>query len=186
MPSPSESYVTLARILRPRGIKGEVSAEILTDFPERFLKLREVFLSAGDDQPRKARLRRAWFQGDRVILHFEGCDSMNDAEKFRNLEVQIPLSQRMPLEKGRYYVSDLAGCAVFEKSAPGAALGTVRDVQFGSGPPLLVVDTPRGELLIPLAEDICTLIDTAARRIEVVLPEGLLELNAGSSRRHPE
>ncbi len=168
--------MTLARILRPRGIKGEVSAQILTDFPERLLKLREVYLSSGQGEPRKARLRRAWLHGDRVIFHFEGCDSMNDAEKFRGLEVQLPLSERLPLEKGRYYVSDLVGCSVFERAAPETPLGVVREVEFGSGTPLLAVDTPSGELLIPLAEDICTLIDTAARRIEVVLPEGLRDL----------
>ena len=170
--------MTLARILRPRGIKGEVSAQILTDFPERLLKLREVFLSTGQGQPRKARLRHAWLHGDRIILHFEGCDSMNDAEKFRNLEVQLPLSQRAPLAKGQYYVSDLAGCSVFERANPSTPLGIVRDVEFAGAAPLLAVDTPRGELLIPLAEDICTLIDPANRRIEVLLPDGLLELNA--------
>lgn len=178
MPAPSDSYMTLARILRPRGIKGEVSAQILTDFPERLLKLREVFLSTGQGEPRKARLRRAWLHGDRIIFHFEGCDSMNDAEKFRNLEVQLPLSERTPLKKGQYYVSDLAGCSVFERANPGAPLGTVREVEFAGAAPLLAVDTPRGELLIPLAEEICTLIDPANRRIEVVLPEGLLDLNA--------
>jgi 16S rRNA processing protein RimM len=185
---PAEAYVTLARILRPRGIKGEVSAQILTDFPERLTKLREVFLYDGRDARYKAALRRCWLHGDRAIFHFEGCNSMNDAEKFRGLEVQLLLSERVPLEAGLFYVSDLVGCAVVE-SAPGKGahaeapggelLGTVRDVQFGSGTPLLVVDTPRGELLIPLAEDICTHIDTAARRIIVVLPEGLRELNLG-------
>lgn len=188
VPPPAEGYVTLARILRPRGIQGEVSAEILTDFPERLTKLREVFLYDGRSARRKAALRRCWLHGERAIFHFEGCNSMDDAEKYRGLEVQLPLSERAPLEAGRYYVSDLVGCEVVEMvpgtgaqaEAPGGEpLGTVRDVQFGSGTPLLVVDTPRGELLIPLAEDICTRIDTAARRITVVLPEGLRELNLG-------
>lgn len=181
MAAPAETYMTLARILRPRGIRGEVSAEILTDFPERLLRLREVYLSSGQGEPCKARLRRAWLHGGRVIFHFEGCDSMNDAEKFRGLEVQLPLSERLPLKKGRYYVSDLAGCAVFERGAGETLLGVVRDVQFGGGTPLLAVDTPRGELLIPLAEDICTRIDIVARRIEVDLPEGLQDLNSGTA-----
>ena len=80
---------------------------------------------------------------------------------------------------GSFYVSDLAGCDVFDTG--GETLGSVRDVQFTgeglAGTPILVVDSPRGELLIPLAQEICVRIDVAARRIEVALPEGLRELN---------
>jgi NAD(P)H-flavin reductase len=96
-------------------------------------------------------------------------------------EVQVPLEERAPLPAGQHYVSDLAGCEVWERRGSGAPverLGSVRDVEFpGGGTPLLVVDGPSGEILIPLAEDICVLIDPASRRIEVALPEGLRELN---------
>ena len=175
------SYVTLARILRPRGLKGEVAAEILTDFPERLAHLREVWLSEGVGPPRRIALRSCWLsqaRGGQVIFHFEGVDSITAAEPLRGLEVQVPLAERMPLPPGRYYVSDLIGCQIFESDL---RLGSVRDVQFTgedvSGTPLLVVETPQGELLIPLADEICTRIDIAARRIEVVLPEGLRDLN---------
>ncbi len=105
---------------------------------------------------------------------------MADAKKLVDLEVQIPLSERMVLPAGSFYVSDLLGCEVFERDG-GAAVGRVRDVQFPGedlkGTPLLEVETPRGELLVPLAQEICVAIDTSARRIEVALPEGLRELN---------
>ena len=97
--------------------------------------------------------------------------------------MQIPLAERVALPHGKYYVTDLMGCEVFECSGGPSAgtLGVVRDVQFTgeeiAGTPLLVVRTPQGELLIPLADEICQRIDIAARRIEVVLPEGLRELN---------
>lgn len=87
------------------------------------------------------------------------------------------------LPRGHYYVSDLAGCEVWERGAANK-LGTVRDVQFigeqVSGTPLLIVETGRGEMLVPLADEICPRVDTEARRIEVVLPEGLRELNPAS------
>jgi len=186
--SDASAYVSLARILRPRGVRGEVAAEILTDFPERLTALRNVFL-CGDSPPRPARVLRCWLspsRGGQAIFLFEGCDSVAAAEKLRGLEVQVPLAERVALPAGRYYVSDLIGCEVHERGAAGAgkaALGIVRDVQF-AGTPLLVVETPaesskarRGEILIPMAEEICTRIDTAARVIEVLLPEGLRELN---------
>ncbi len=173
---PGPAFVTLARILRPRGRAGEVAAEILTDFPERLTALREVWLTppTSGAAPRQAAVRRVWLHKDRAIFHFEGVDSIRDAETLRGFLVQIPHAERMELPDGKFYISDLAGCAVWQGSEH---LGAVRDVQLDTGTPLLVVETPRGELLIPLAEEICTRIDVTSRRIEVVLPEGLREMN---------
>ncbi len=177
----------MARILRPHGRRGEVACEILTDFPQRlkslkFAELRGVRPDGHINDARRVAIRSCWLsqsRGGQAIFHFEGSDSINDAEKLVGLEVQIPLSERVPLPAGSYYITDLAGCEVREKG--GAAIGTVRDVQIAgeniSGTPILVVDSPNGELLIPLALDICLRVDTAARVIEVVLPEGLRDLN---------
>lgn len=180
MPAESPARVTLARILRPRGTRGEVAAEILTDFPERLAKLHEVFLWDGTHEPRRAAVSKCWLstsRGGQAIFHFEGVNSIADGEKLRGLEVQVPFSERVKLPAGRYYISDLVGCEVFEmRATPPEKIGTVRDVQ-SAGTSVLAVETPDGELLIPLAEEICTRIDTAARRIEVILPEGLRELN---------
>lgn len=183
MPDQPSEYVTLARLLRPRGNRGEVAAEILTDFPQRLTQLRDVFLSDGQSAPRPARVVRAWLspsRGGQAIFQLEGCDSIAAAEKLRGLDVQVPLAQRVQLPAGRYYVTDLIGCAVREVGAV-FPLGRVADIQFTgeavAGTPLLVVETSRGEMLIPLAEEICRRIAIAARLIEVALPEGLRELN---------
>jgi len=190
----------VARILRARGNRGEVAAEILTDFPERLTKLSEVFVgrAGGTDEPRRTPLKNCWLSRNhrgQAVFHFEGIHSISDAEQFRGLDVLLPIAERVKLAAGQYFISDLIGCSVFESpntppvvaSSPCSLaeapmlLGNVRDVQFPgdeiSGTPLLEVETSRGEMLIPLAEDICTKIDTAARRIDVVLPEGLGELN---------
>jgi 16S rRNA processing protein RimM len=190
------NYATLARVLRPRGVRGEVAAEILTDFPERLSTLRDVYLSDGVLPPHRARILRVWLSsshGGQAIFHFAGCDSIAAAEKLRGLEIQVPIAERAPLLPRRHYVTDLIGCEVLQKGptdADAMLLGVVRDVQFTgqavAGTPLLVVERARGpspehqeDLLIPLAEQICTRIDTAAGVIEVVLPEGLLGLNEG-------
>ena len=187
-------FATVARILRARGNKGEVSAELFTDFPDRLKELHEVFLADGKFAPRSVQLKSFWADRNHPgfgVFHFEGVASINDAEKLRGLEIQIPFEQRVTLPAGKYFVTDLIGCSVFELTGARPAvssspcslseapslLGKVRDVFFPGesqpGTPLLAVDTFSGELLIPLAEDICTRIDVVARRIEVVLPEGL-------------
>ena len=193
-------WVLVARILRARGNKGEVAAEILTDFPERLTRLREVYVghAHGKNEPRRVSLKTCWLSQNhrgQAVFHFEGVNSISEAEKFRGLDVLLPFEQRVTLPAGQYFVSDLIGCSVFENpSSPPmvssspcslaegpSLLGTIRDVQFPgeeiSGTPLLEVETSGGEILIPLAVDICTKIDTKARRIDVVLPEGLRDLN---------
>lgn len=197
-----QRWVIVARILRPRGNKGEVAAELLTDFPERLTKLTEIYLrasgGAASAEPRLTALKACWLSQNhkgQAVFHFEGCNSISEAEKFRGLEVLLPIEKRVALSAGQYFVDDLMGCLVFENSVDGSVvssspcslasapslLGVVKDVQIAGegvpGTPLLVVDTSAGELLIPLAEDICTSIDTAARRIDVVLPDGLRDLN---------
>jgi 16S rRNA processing protein RimM len=178
--------VTVARILRPHGRRGEVACEILTDFPERLKNLRAAMLwdsrPASPAEARPVNVRSCWIsqsRGGQAIFHFEGSESISDAEKLMGLDVQITLAERVALPDGRYYVTDLIGCDVFQNDTE--AIGRVRDVQFTgegvAGTPILVVDSPRGELLIPLAQEICVRVDVAARRIKVVLPEGLLELN---------
>lgn len=198
MSSETPRWVVVAHILRPRGNKGEVAAELLTDFPERLTQLREIFVGRGDSEPRHHTIKSCWLSQNhrgQAVFHFEGFTSIGDAEKLRGLDVLLPFEQRVALPAGQYFVSDLIGCSVFENAAsPGVIssspclassapsfLGTVRDVQFTgegvAGTPLLAVDTSQEELLIPLAENICTRIDIAARRIDVVLPDGLRDLN---------
>ena len=198
MTGETQHWVAVAHILRPRGNKGEVAAELLTDFPERLTHLREVFVSNAREEPRRVEVASCWLSQNhrgQAVFHFAGCSSISEAERFRGLDVLLPLEQRVTLPAGHYFISDLIGCSVFEcaqgaspvasspcamATAP-ALLGGVTDVQFTgegvSGTPLLVVDTRAGELLIPLAEDICSGIDVRARRIEVALPEGLRDLN---------
>lgn len=197
--SSQQKFVTIARILRARGNKGEVAAELLTDFPDRLKALPEIFLTVGSSAPRKVELRSFWVDRNhpgQCVFHFDGSNSIDDAEKFRGLDVSIPWEQRAVLPSGTYFVTDLIGCSVFElppgssavASSPCSApqvpawLGQVRDVYFPGesrpGTPLLALDTPHGELLVPLAEDICKNIAVSARRIEVLLPEGLRDLNA--------
>lgn len=176
--------LTVARILRPWGRRGEVAAEILTDFPERLTTIRQAWLADGHNAPRRVILLSCRIHLGQAIFHFEGLNTISDAERIRGLEVQVPLDERIPLGVGRYYITDLIGCQIWPEIAA-TPLGVVADVQRAGdeqkpGQPeawVLVVKADAGEILIPLAAEICTRIDTAAKRIDVRLQEGLLELN---------
>ena len=193
-------WVAVARVLRARGNKGEVAVELLTDFPERLSEVQKVYLAptSGGGEPQAYEVSSFWISQNhrgQAVFHFAGVNSISAAEQLRGREVLLPFEERVKLPDGMHFVSDLVGCSVFEHSdaqpmvasspcslaeAP-SVLGKVTDVAFlgeaQTGAPLLHVETPRGELLIPLAEDICFRIDTVAKRIDVRLPEGLRELN---------
>ena len=166
-------------MLGPQGRRGEVLAEMHTSFPERFAERRELSGLATNGSRRELQLEEHWFHKGGVVLKFAGVESISDAEQLAGMELQIPQEQRAELEAGAAYVSDLVGCEVLVQSAGGwVAIGSVSDVQFGAGEaPLLVVKGER-EYLVPYAEAFLKNTDFERRRIEMELPEGLLEAQA--------
>jgi len=167
-------WVTVARLGRAWGNRGELAAVSLTSKPERFQKLREVFLFREGQALEPVRFHvesvrehlRAW------LFKFRGVDTISQAELLERSEVRIPLEERLALEESEHYLSDLMGCEVRDR-ATGDLVGIVTGWEDGGGSGLLEV----GDLLIPFARSICVEIDTRAKRIMVNLPEGLKDLN---------
>ena len=180
MPERNESeYVTIARIRKVWGRRGELAAEVQTDFPERFEPGSEVVVFDGRAREKRT-LEGVWFHKGFANLKFAGVDSISAAEPLVGGEIQILLADRKTLAPEQVYLSDLVGCAVMEDGPAGEEmLGTVESVQDTGAAPLLNVLTPEGELLIPFAQEICWKVDVAAKRIDVHLPAGLRELNRG-------
>lgn len=171
----SEELISIARIARPQGNRGEVIADLLTDFPDRFADLDLVWVKRAEGDFLSLRLENFRLHKDRVVLKFAGYDDINTAEGLRNAGVMITRDQLVSLPEDTWYDFDLIDCRVV--TMEGADLGRVKDVQNYGAAPLLVVTTGQGtELLIPLALSICTEIDVANKRIVVNPPEGLLDL----------
>jgi 16S rRNA processing protein RimM len=182
-PEQSESWVWLARIRRPQGRKGEVFADILTDFPEKFAERRQLWLLADPPAaapPRQAELIAHWPHKGGIVLHFSGIDSISAAEALAGLIVAIPLAQRAPLAEDEVYVADLIGCTLYDIAGlEPIPVGEIEDVDRTAGPvALLVVRGAAGEVLIPFAKSYLRTIDLAAKRVKMALPEGLADLNA--------
>jgi 16S rRNA processing protein RimM len=174
-------------VLGPQGRRGEVMAELHTDFPERFQQRRQLSGLAADGTRRELQVEEHWFHKGGVVLKFVGIESISDAEQLAGLELQVPLEQRAELEAGTNYVSDVVGCEVWIEDTDGQRLlGTVSQVKFGAGEaPLLVVRTKSEagqEIMVPYAEEFLKSADFQRRRIEMKLPEGLLELDSPLSR----
>jgi len=173
-----EQFLAIAHIVKPQGRRGEVAAEILTDFPARFDNLRHVFLERPGRPPDSVVVESAWRHKGRIILKFAGVDSIDEANRLRNLHVLIRHEERTELPTHHYYVSDLVGCRVITEREGHRELGIVTEVEPTGGVDLLHVRKPDGhEVLIPLAKAICTRIDLETKLIVVEPPEALLDLN---------
>lgn len=169
-------------MLGPQGRRGEVLADLHTDFPERFEDRRELWGLAPDGNRRELQLQEHWFHKGGVVLKFAGVDSISDAEQLAKWEIQVPAEQRSQLEPGSAYVSEIVGSDVWINDGQ-RFLGRVSELQFGAGEaPLLVVKLPvcavQNEVLVPLAQEFVQKFDVAGKRIDMRLPEGLLELDS--------
>lgn len=197
----ASQWIVLAHILRPQGRKGEVLADLFTDFPERFGQYPRVWLAPAGfaDQSsadtiavvgaESAEVMSHWLpvgkNAGRIVLHFAGVDSIEKAQQLAGKDVMVPLAERMPLAPGAAYISDLLGCTVYDRDR---MLGVVESVEFPTSPdgsrrleeaaPLLAIKPPQGgEVLVPFASAFLLDLDVAAKTIRMALPEGLTEIN---------
>lgn len=165
--------VAIAKIAKPRGLKGEVVADVLTDFPERFEGLQNVTALLENGERRELKIEEHWFQNERIVLKFEAVNSIEAAELFRNAEICIAEEDAVELEADEFYDWQLKGCEVV--TVDGHSIGIVREVMRTGGTENLVVEDDGKEILIPFAEAICAEVNIEKRRIVVDPPEGLLE-----------
>jgi 16S rRNA processing protein RimM len=194
MTQTTPTWIVLAHLLRPQGRKGEVLAELFTDFPERFEEPTRVFLAPSgfggeESEARAAEVVAFWLpvgknQG-RIVLQLAGVETISDAEAIAGLDVLVPREERLPLEDDSVYISELIGCTVYDGAM---AIGMVEDVQFATtadgarrltdAAPLLAIESPAGdEILIPFVKAFLVTVNTESKRIEMKLPKGLVEIN---------
>ena len=168
----------VAFLHRERGIKGEIIGESLTSHPERFAELKRVFLTKPGSPAKELDVERVWdFRGS-PVFKFVGVDTMTDAGKLRGYEVAVPDAERVPLEEGEFFLSDLVGCQLSDHE--GKRIGVVKGY-FENGPQaVLEVDDGAGGggvVMIPFVKAFFPEIDLVAKTAIVDLPDGLVELN---------
>jgi 16S rRNA processing protein RimM len=176
-------FITVAKVTKTQGRKGEVAAALFTDFPERFAGRKRLF--ALDERGKRSvlDLEDYWLHKGGVVLKFAGVDTMNDAETLIGNEIQIPIEERAALEDGSVYLSDLVGCVVTDS---GREIGRIKDVTFGAGEAPLLLIQGNKEYMVPFAAEYIARLAPEDKRLEMNLPEGMLELDAPLSREEKE
>ena len=164
---------TVGRIVRPQGNRGEVVVAPETDFGAERFRVGAVLRAMRDGEATLLTVRESREMAGRWVIGFDGITTIDGAEALRGMELVVAVDELPALEAGRYYLHDLVGCVV--ETTAGERVGEVMRVDR-EGTTVLVVQTARGEAMVPFAEPICRRIDVDAKTIVVDPPEGLLDL----------
>jgi len=170
-----DDFALVGRIARTHGNRGQVIVNPDTDFVEEHYRVSAVLHTLRGGRVAELRITAARIHQDRPVIGIDGVETMNDAEALAGLELRVPSSELAPLPEGQFYRHDLRGCEV--ETVGGERVGEVTAVEGDMTTSRLVVKAEFGEILIPLAVEICVRIDVPGRRIVVDPPEGLLEVN---------
>jgi 16S rRNA processing protein RimM len=171
----SPEFLTIGKIARPQGIRGEVIVNVETNFPSRFFDETVFLVRTKDGASHKMTSEKARMHKGRVILKFQNIDTMNDAEHLRDAEIIIPVEDRNTDDEDFFYHYELVGMNVV--AVDGHTVGRVMEVLENPGQDILVVQGKEGEVLIPFRKEICIEIDRKAGRITADMPEGLEDIN---------
>jgi 16S rRNA processing protein RimM len=174
-----DEMVLVGRIARPHGIRGQVIVNPETDFVEDRFKPGAIFWTRSARGDEQLKVTSARVQNGRPVIGFDGFSKIEDVERLAGLDLRVPEEELQPLDAGMYYHHQLIGCAV--ETMNGERVGDVVRVNGGAAGSVLEVDGPRGEVLIPLATEICVEIDVGSKRIRINPPEGLLDVNRSRS-----
>lgn len=169
-----EDLVVVGRLARPHGLRGEMSVEVLTDFPDRFAPgLVLVATDTAGGRKRELVVSAVRPNGDRLLVTFEGVASRTSADELRGLDLAVPKGSETPRPEGFVYHFDVEGCRAVDRD--GRELGVVTGLADVAGRSLLEIRTPGGSRDVPFVEPIVISVDLERRVVVLDPPAGLLD-----------
>ena len=161
-------FITIGQIGRPRGLKGEVFVTPLTDFPERFENINEIFVSEGGSWS-KMKVESSRFVSGRPVLLFENHKSSEDAARLTNRYLGVPISQVMKLPQDSFYIFDLIGCEVYDDK-DNKKVGSIIDVEEYPANDAYIIRTVEGKTVsIAAVKRFVKQVDMANRKVTIDL-----------------
>jgi 16S rRNA processing protein RimM len=145
----------------------------LTDNHERYDSLQWVYIEK-DNKLEKYHVENIRHFNKFVLVKFKEVNDISHAESLRELYLKVDRENAVKLPEGRFFISDLIECRVFEED--GNILGKLTDViQTGSNDVYVVMGENKREILIPALKSVVKEINIEAGEIIVSLPEGLID-----------
>lgn len=169
-----DERVTIGKILKPRGVRGELKVLSLTDIPDRFESLEVVHVHASEAESLQLEIEHVSYYKDFVYLRFKGYDSIEKAQKLVGSLLQVDRAESPELPEGVFYRFEIIDAEVYTDDD--RYLGKVVDILETGASDVYVVRDGKKEYLIPSNPEVVTDIDRERGKIRVHPLEGLLEL----------
>lgn len=164
-------YLSIGQIVNTHGVKGEIKVYPLTDDITRFEKLKDVYIEAKGEM-KKYSVANVKYQNNTVLMKLDGIDTMNDAEKLRELYLKVGRWDAVPLPKDTFFICDIIESEVYDVNI--GLIGKLTDVLQTGSNDVYVVKQDKKEILIPALKAVVKEIDLKNKKITVDLPEGLI------------
>lgn len=165
----------VGKIINTHGLKGEVKVLSSTDFEnERFKKDTSLLITRGNQVIREVIVESYRNHKNMILVKFEDINSIEEAEKLKNLQIKVELSDDNSLEENEFYFYEIIGCEVFDESSN--LLGVISEILTPGANDVWVIKSNLGkEILIPYIEDVVKKIDVENKRIDIEVMEGLID-----------
>ncbi len=165
--------ITIGKVLKTHGVKGEVKIELLTDHPDRFRTLKRVFLVSSGGRKKECQVLSVRYAGGGPLLLFSGHESPEKARELNGWLLQIPEEETVPLPEGQYYWFELIGMEVASES--GDKLGRITDIFSTGSNDVYVMKAGKREVYLPATKEVIRQVDRKAKRMVIHVMEGLLD-----------
>lgn len=166
-----EELIGIAHLLAPHGVKGEIRAYPLSDFPERYQALKKVF--GGKEKKELDIEYLRWYKQKFLLIKFQGINTREEAQKLCNLPIYVPLEEAWHLPEDYYYVFQLIGLDVYDETY--GYLGKLKEIEATGANDVYLIDYKDKILCIPALKSVVRKIDLEKKRMEVSLPRGLID-----------
>ncbi|HCT96140.1 ribosome maturation factor RimM [Vagococcus sp.] len=168
-------YLNVGKIVNTQGIKGEVRVISRTDFPEeRYKKGNTLYLFQNNELVKSLTIASYRVHKNFVLLSFEGHPSINDVEIYRDGILKVAKEDTQELDDNEFYYHEIIGCDVYDETR--GLLGKVKEILSPGANDVWVIQVPKGkDILIPYIESVVLNVNVTTQRIDVSLPEGLVD-----------
>ena len=165
----------VGKIVNTHSLKGEVKVISSTDFEEeRFKKGNKLLITRGNQLIREVVVQSYRNHKNFLLVKFEGIDSVEEAEKLKNLQIKIDSDEVGELEEKEFYFHQIIGCEVFDENDKN--LGEIIDILTPGANDVWVIKGENGkEILIPYIEDVVKKIDIISKKVNIEVMEGLID-----------
>ena len=167
-----KDYLEIGQIVSTHGIRGEIRLNPWCDGPEFVKKFKTLYRDDKGNNPFKIISCRP--HGNVAVIKLEGVDTVEAARALKNTVLYMKRSD-VNLPAGKWFISELIGCAVLDADDNSVVYGKIKDIDSGMANDIWYIETPEKEVLIPAIKDVVIRCDVADNKVYIRPLRGLFD-----------